>query len=607
MDVNVSIFENAYGGSPKIIALSSVVEDIRSGRHASQIGNLRALLAAGDRTRYDRDKKSLPAFTISGTCSDRKTMASHSGLIQADMDRLNGNLAKIRDKAKADYHVVAGFVSPSGSGLKLAVRVPANPERHREYFEAVERYILETYGQKIDGACKDPLRLCFVSSDPQAWLNEEAIELNVEQWSPLLAEPGTQLRQSFPPRTGDIIVLPSGATTISDSATDIFARIAPTHTMFRRGRTVFEINEHEDGNLMLADIKAPHFRSRVEKHGVLMAWREEQGTLVLKRRKMSDDDARAILAAQEVGCLPNISRIVNAPVLMESGEKMEVLCRGWHDHAGGIFVLKGDSPPVVPIEEATGALLDLLVEFDFVAHGDKSRAVASLLTPALKLGGWITGHHPADVAEADKSQSGKTYRQKLVMALYNERPYFVARRIGGVGSLDESYSQALLSGRPFVMIDNLRGRLDSQLLEMALTAGGHIPCRTPGRAEIMVDVRNVFHLLTSNGVETTADFANRSSIIRLRKRHRHTFRHFDDGDLLSHVAANQSYYMGCVFSVIEQWKAHGKKSTGDTRHDFRGPGRSIGSSRRFLGLLRFSKDTRRRNGVCRTQQSHGYA
>ena len=72
-----------------------------------------------------------------------------------------------------------------------------------------------------------------------------------------------------------------------------------------------------------------------------------------------------------------------------------------------------------------------------------------------------------------------------------------------------------------------------------------------------------FHLLTSNGVETTADFANRSSIIRLRKRHRHTFRQFDEGDLLSRVAAHQSYYMRCVFSVIEQWKAHGKKSTGE--------------------------------------------
>ena len=260
---------------------------------------------------------------------------------------------------------------------------------------------------------------------------------------------------------------------------------------------------------------------------------------------------------------------MNAPVLVEKGEHVAVLPSGWHDHAGGIFVLRGKAPAVVPIKEAAAALLDLLAEFDFVTPGDKSRAIASLVTPALKLGGWITGHHPADVAEADQSQSGKTYRQKLQMALYNEQPYFVARRIGGVGSLDESYSQALLSGRPFVMIDNVRGRLDSQLLEMALTAGGHIPCRTPGRAEIMVDVRHVFHLLTSNGVETTADFANRSSIIRIRRRARHTFRQFTEGDLLNHVRARQAYYLGCVFTVIEQWKAHGKQSTRDTRHDFR--------------------------------------
>jgi hypothetical protein len=217
--------------------------------------------------------------------------------------------------------------------------------------------------------------------------------------------------------------LPSGATTISDSAADIFARIAPTRTMFRRGRTVFEISEHEDGNLMLAEIKASHFRSRVEKRGALMAWREENGKPVLKRRKMSDDDARAILAAQEVDQLPNISRIVNAPVLVESGKNVTVLSRGWHDHAGGTFVLCGDTPADVPIADAIRALLDLLVEFDFLADGDKSRAVASLLTPALKLGRWITGHHPADVAEADQSQSGKTYRQKLVMALSNERAY----------------------------------------------------------------------------------------------------------------------------------------------------------------------------------------
>lgn len=262
MNGNVSIFENAYGGNPATVTFSSVIQGTRTGRHADQIRNLRALLAAGDQTGYDREKRNLPAFTLSAECVDRKTLTNHSGMIQADMDGLNGNLARIRDKAKADPHVVAGFVSPSGKGLKLAVRVPANPERHREYFEAVEFYVLQTYGKQIDQACKDPLRLCFVSSDPEAWLNEAAIQLNVEQWRPISAEPKAPAQEFFPPKSSDIIVLPSGATTISDSAADIFARIAPTHTMFRRGRTVFEINEHEDGDLMLAEIKASHFRSR---------------------------------------------------------------------------------------------------------------------------------------------------------------------------------------------------------------------------------------------------------------------------------------------------------------------------------------------------------
>lgn len=38
-----------------------------------------------------------------------------------------------------------------------------------------------------------------------------------------------------------------------------------------------------------------------------------------------------------------------------------------------------------------------------------------------------------------------------------------------------------------------------------------------------------------------------------------------------------------------------------------GQGRSIGSSRRFLGLHRFSMGMRQRNGVYRIQPSPGYA
>ena len=177
----VSIFPHAFGRTPRTVLLAAVIEDIRSGRYSKQVQHLRGTLVKQGKEAYDRDKTHLLAFTISGTCTDRKTMTSHSGLLQADLDGLNGNLNQVREQAKADPHVFAGFVSPSGNGLKLAVRIPADSDRHRESFEAVANYFRETYNVKIDPACKDPLRLCFVSSDPRAWLNDGAVELDVEQ------------------------------------------------------------------------------------------------------------------------------------------------------------------------------------------------------------------------------------------------------------------------------------------------------------------------------------------------------------------------------------------------------------------------------------------
>src|SRR5207244_2612373 len=106
------------------------------------------------------------------------------------------------------------------------------------------------------------------------------------------------------------------------------------------------------------------------------------------------------------------------------------------------------------VDEAVQALRSILAEFDFQTEGDHSRALANVVTPALKLGGFLRGFVPVDVAEADQSQSGKTFRQRVTCALYNERPRVIARRDGGVGSVDESFSQALIGGRPFIQLDN---------------------------------------------------------------------------------------------------------------------------------------------------------
>jgi len=154
------------------------------------------------------------------------------------------------------------------------------------------------------------------------------------------------------------------------------------------------------------------------------------------------------------------------------------------------------------------------------------------------------------VAEANESQSGKTYRGKLLASVYNERVSLVTQKQGGVGSDDESFNEALVRGHPF--------------------ASGAFGARIVRHGTFYVDPEVYFIFLSSNGVNTTRDFANRSNIIRIRKQPEgYAFRQYPEGDVLQHVRANQPYVLGCVFAVIKVWLEQGKPKTNESRHDFR--------------------------------------
>jgi hypothetical protein len=103
-----------------------------------------------------------------------------------------------------------------------------------------------------------------------------------------------------------------------------------------------------------------------------------------------------------------------------------------------------------------------------------------------------------------------------------------------------------------------------------MTAEGPFPCRVPHRGEITVPAENYFVMLTSNGVDTTRDFANRSNIIRIQKKPAgFVFKKYEEGDLLGHVRDRQAHYLGCIFALIREWHCRGKPTTQETRHDFR--------------------------------------
>jgi len=101
-----------------------------------------------------------------------------------------------------------------------------------------------------------------------------------------------------------------------------------------------------------------------------------------------------------------------------------------------------------------------------------------------------------------------------------------------------------------------------------LTSFGTVGIRIPHKGEVQMDPTHFFFMATSNGMESTADLANRCCIIRLRKQQQdYKFRRWDGKDLLEHVREKHDYYLGCVFSIIKDGLGvdfHKVRSSGTT-------------------------------------------
>ena len=178
----ISMFANASNTNPKDAKIKPILEAIRNGQYERQINRLRNYLKDGKKEEYDRDKKKLPAFTISGKFSKRNAnnLLEHSGIMQIDIDKVE-NPTELRDQLIQDPHICAAFLSPSSKGVKGLILTTSDSTKHKAAFIASENYLKARYNVSIDVACKDVSRLCFVSYDADLRTNPDAIPLPIPE------------------------------------------------------------------------------------------------------------------------------------------------------------------------------------------------------------------------------------------------------------------------------------------------------------------------------------------------------------------------------------------------------------------------------------------
>jgi len=173
----VSIFKN-FNEVVENTKIVEVLSDIKTGKYINVITYLRKSLAESKMEAYERAKKSLPAFTPSASFkSGRKLefITAYTQMIVLDIDKLSKEqLTNAKALAKETPYTFASFVSPSGNGLKIFVRVNSAQENHKEAFWALQKFYEEFLSLPIDKSGKDVTRLCFVSYDTDLYLNENA-------------------------------------------------------------------------------------------------------------------------------------------------------------------------------------------------------------------------------------------------------------------------------------------------------------------------------------------------------------------------------------------------------------------------------------------------
>lgn len=161
----VTLFKN-FNEVVEHKTIPTILEEIKTGKYKHAIVYLRKSFNEKKEEAYNKAKKSLPAFTPSGKfVGGRKLefLTEYSKFIILDIDKLNAaDLQNAKHLANQSEFTFASFISPSGNGLKILVKIDTPKNEHKETFLAIQDHYEKLLNLEIDKSGKDITRLCFI-------------------------------------------------------------------------------------------------------------------------------------------------------------------------------------------------------------------------------------------------------------------------------------------------------------------------------------------------------------------------------------------------------------------------------------------------------------
>jgi hypothetical protein len=171
--MKITIFKDIRSTStPFFRHIDVVLDRIKNGSSKDLV---EVIQKESDKSVRNELKKSLAAICFSGIFTKRadNSITEHSGLICLDFDGYANKKEMLAEKSSIalDKYVMSVFVSPSGDGLKVLVKIPQDIDNHVKYFNALQTHFNSVY---FDTTSKNISRVCYESYDKNIYINKDS-------------------------------------------------------------------------------------------------------------------------------------------------------------------------------------------------------------------------------------------------------------------------------------------------------------------------------------------------------------------------------------------------------------------------------------------------
>jgi len=170
MTNQITIYKNVFDTTNAFhIGIETALQRIKSGKSTDWVNQIRNCT---DKEKQSQLKKQLPCVLFSGTFKTRfdNDLIQHSGFICLDFDSVT-NANELKTEFTKDRFVYAVWISPSGKGVKVLVRIPSEADKHKNYFVGIQKYF---DNPNFDIKTSNVSRVCYESYDVDIYINPQS-------------------------------------------------------------------------------------------------------------------------------------------------------------------------------------------------------------------------------------------------------------------------------------------------------------------------------------------------------------------------------------------------------------------------------------------------